>query len=446
MTHQIELDFSKDPELEPEIRQTDNLKSSSPDNNSEPALRTVLFLQTDWEMGSCRLARQMRSHGHEVFKVAFHSADYYFRLWAVPVSPYRGKVETWKNWLKAHSEENGIDTYVLYNNKRTYNAIAEELADELGIEVITLEQGLIRPLHVTAYSTKQQPLEEIPELWQRSLSGNWIPEGYPTIPHQKVPVSSAYKFLRFGFFGMISALTRPLFPNYREQQQMGLLFHAKAQLRSLWRLLKSASNDRKIQSLISKDWERDFFLVPLQVPYDKQILLHSEFSDMNEFINKVAESFEREAGSNQKLIFKIHPVDRGYRDYTATITELKQRLGNDRIHLIDRVNLDQLLENAQGVVTINSTLGLTALRHGTPVKALGQAIYDLKELTFRSSLDNFWKSKNRPCMDTVQLFVKVLESTIQGRGTLSRRCFTDAEETGIIWPKNICNIFDFREY
>ncbi len=446
MSNQIELDFPKDSGVKPEIRQTDSLKQNSSEHSPAPTLRSVLFLQTDWEMGSCRLARQMRSHGHSVYKVAFHTADYYFRLWGVPVSPYRGKIEDWKNWLKAHSEKNGIDTYVLYNNKRTYNVIAEELADELGIEVIILEQGLIRPLHVTAYSTKQQNLSAVETLWNRTFAGKVHPQGYTSLPAQSVPVSSAYKFLRFGFFGVISVLTRPLFPNYREQQKVGFLFHAKAQFRGLWRLIKSAPNDRKIQSLIAKDWSHNFFLVPLQVPYDKQILLRSEFSDMNEFINRVAASFEHHANSSQKLIFKIHPVDRGYRDYTATITKLKQQLGDDRIHLIDRVNLDRLLENAQGVITINSTLGLTALRHGTPVKALGEAIYNLKELTSSDSLDNFWKSESRPCMDTVQLFVKVLESTIQGRGTLSRRCFTEAGETGIIWPKSICKIFGFREY
>lgn len=446
MTTQIEWGFSAATEANPGTEEVAVLQNSDIPGNDCPKLRSVLFLQTDWEMGLCRLARQMRSHGHSVYKVAFHTADYYFWLWGVPVWPFRETVGEWRNWLRAHTEAQGIDTYVLYNNKRTYNVIAEELADELGVEVIIVEQGLIRPLHVTAYSTKQQCLEGIAELWKQTLAGETPPEGYASPPPQRVPVSSKYKFLRFGFFGTISALTRPFFPHYREQQKVGVLFHAKAQARGLWRLLRSAASDRKIRSLISREWSHQFFLIPLQVPYDKQILLRSDFADMHEFIKVVAESFEQRGGIDQKLIFKIHPVDRGYRDYAATIEQLKIRLGNDRVHLIDRVNLDRLLENARGVVTINSTVGLTALRHGTPVKVLGEAIYDLKELTFPSSLDDFWSSESRPCMDTVQMFVNVLESTIQGRGTLSRKCFTDAEETGIVWPKSICKIFGFREY
>lgn len=426
--------------------QSEGLVDSEKTNDSFPIQRSVLFLQTDWEMGLCRLARQMRSHGHDVRKVAFHTADYYFGLWGVPVHPFRGEVEQWRNWLKELSEAHGVNTYVLYNNKRTYNVIAEELADELGIEIIITEQGLVRPLHVTAFSTRQQQLSGIADLWKLTLAGEVHPEGYTSLPHQRVPVSSKYKFLRFGFFGAISALTRPLFPHYREQQKVGILFHAKAQALGLWRLIKSPASDRRIESLISGDWKRRFYLVPLQVPYDKQILLQSEFSDMDTFIDRVATSFELGADSDKKLIFKIHPVDRGYRDYTTLISSLKDRLGSDRIHLIDHVNLDKLLENAQGVVTINSTVGLTALRHGAPVKVLGNAIYDLKELTFPDSLDDFWRSECRPCMDTVQMFVKVLESTIQGRGTLSRKCFTEAEETGIIWPKSICKIFGFREH
>ena len=116
------------------------------------------------------------------------------------------------------------------------------------------------------------------------------------------------------------------------------------------------------------------------------------------------------------------------------------------LETVDRVDLDLLLENARGVVTINSTVGLTALRHGTPVKALGEAIYDLPDLAFSGRLGDFWKSEGRPDTETVQEFVRLLESTIQGRGTLSRKCFPDAGETGIIWPKNLCKIFGFREY
>lgn len=40
---------------------------------------------------------------------------------------------------------------------------------------------------------------------------------------------------------------------------------------------------------------------------------------------------------------------------------------------------------------VNSTVGLSALYHGTPVKVCGTAIYDLEGLTFQGPLDNFWK-------------------------------------------------------
>ena len=38
---------------------------------------------------------------------------------------------------------------------------------------------------------------------------------------------------------------------------------------------------------------------------------------------------------------------------------------------------NELLRNAAGVVTINSTIGITALYHGVPVKVLGNAVFDV---------------------------------------------------------------------
>jgi len=446
MTNQIEPSLLNTEALINNIDQPDGLVEPYKASSSTPKLRSILFLQTDWEMGLCRMALQMRSHGHKVRKVAFHTSDYYYRLRGIPVRPFRDKVEQWRSWLKTHTEKHRIDTYILYNNKRTYNVIAEELADELGIEVIIIEQGLIRPLHVTAYSTKHNKLSGIANLWEQTLEGEILLEGYTSLPPQRARVSSKYKFLRFGFFAAISISTRALFPNYQEQQQMKILYHAKALFLGLWRIIISRSRDRKIGSLIAGDWKHQYFMAPLQVHYDKQVLLKSEFTGMPKFIDKVVASFLRNADCHHKLIFKIHPVDRGYRDYKAKIKELNDQIGGPRIYLVDRIDLDQLLANAHGVITINSTVGLTALRHGTPVKVLGEAIYDLKELTFLNNLDAFWKSEDRPCTEKVQMFVKVLESTIQGRGTLSHKCFTDAEKTGIVWPTSVSKIFGFHEF
>ncbi|MEM1276156.1 MAG: hypothetical protein AAGH74_06510, partial [Pseudomonadota bacterium] len=69
-----------------------------------------------------------------------------------------------------------------------------------------------------------------------------------------------------------------------------------------------------------------------------------------------------------------------------------------------------------GLVTINSTTGLSALRAGCPVKSLGKAIYDLPGLTHRGSLDSFWRAPIAPEADRVEMLVRALTAANQVPG------------------------------
>ena len=51
-----------------------------------------------------------------------------------------------------------------------------------------------------------------------------------------------------------------------------------------------------------------------------------------------------------------------------------------------------MLRNAAGVVTINSTVGLSALFHDTPVKTLGESVYDVPGVVSTLSLPDFWEN------------------------------------------------------
>jgi capsular polysaccharide export protein len=83
---------------------------------------------------------------------------------------------------------------------------------------------------------------------------------------------------------------------------------------------------------------------------------------------------------------------------------------------MDGGSLELLLKHCSGVITINSTVGVTTLKFGKPLKVLGDAVYDIPELTFQGNLNAFWKSLHAP--DTVLRddFLKVLARSIQLRG------------------------------
>jgi capsular polysaccharide export protein len=60
------------------------------------------------------------------------------------------------------------------------------------------------------------------------------------------------------------------------------------------------------------------------------------------------------------------------------------------------------------MVTINSTSGTLALDIGVPVVALGQAIYDMPDITFQNGLDTFWQAPVAPDAATFAAFRRVL--------------------------------------
>ncbi|MBF3339672.1 capsular biosynthesis protein, partial [Leptospira borgpetersenii serovar Hardjo-bovis] len=89
--------------------------------------------------------------------------------------------------------------------------------------------------------------------------------------------------------------------------------------------------------------------------------------------------------------------DRGHRQYRSLIKTLSKRYGvSGRIVYVHDLPLPELLSNAAGVVTINSTAGISALIHNKPLKVMGRALYDIEGLTFQGRLDDFWQASFRP--------------------------------------------------
>jgi len=99
--------------------------------------------------------------------------------------------------------------------------------------------------------------------------------------------------------------------------------------------------------------EGDYVFVPLQVPGDTNIKLHSQFKDMQSFINHVEEKF-----ANEHVIFKMHPRDNHkYKSKFEIVNE-----GS---------SLDYVL-GAKSVYGINSTVLLESALFGVPVEAVGE--------------------------------------------------------------------------
>ena len=399
----------------------------------ETVKRKVLIVQGDWEAGMSRLALDLKDAGHEVGKVFFCAPDVIYKFRGIRTHLYRDKLADFEAWLRELVRTEKYDTFFLYNHYRPYNQVAWGLAGELDLGCHVFELGLIRPNCVTVFSRKSTPLPTMAKAWKKLLAGGNPPDHAET-PPALCQVSTTAKLLVFCTNFFLSRVTSPLFPNFVDQREMKLGSHFKHGVIHLWRSLER-TRDCEMDPVFAGEWSGKYYAVPLQVHSDTQITKCSGFESIEQFIKKVVRSFERFAPADTKLVFKVHPMDRGYKDYTDLIAGLDHRLGGGRIFYVDRVHLPTLLSNSRGIVNINSSVGISGLVHHVPVIALGKAVYDLVDLTFQDGLDAFWSYSDRPKSNLVRHFINLLLETSQGRGTLSQRCFDVPGRCKIQWPE-----------
>lgn len=401
--------------------------------------RKILIVQGDWEAGMSLLAQDLRDAGHEVHKVVLCAPDFIYKLRGFRTHVFRKPLADFDEWLREWVEIEKFDTFFLYNHYRPYNHIAWKIAEELDLDAYVFELGLIRPDCVTVFNRKTQPLPTLARAWEQILSGEYAPKLVAT-PPELCKISTPAKLVRFGSNFLLSRYTSFVFPNFVDQRELKLWHHVKYGLVFLWRFYERG-RDVEFHSMFAGELSGKYYAVPLQVHSDTQIIKCSDFQSIEEFILKVVDSFERNAPPDTKLVFKVHPMDRGYKDYQDLLHGLDQRLGGGRILYVDRVSLPILLENAIGLVNINSSVGISGLTHHIPVIALGTAAYDLKGLTYQGDLDAFWTQAKPPSRLRVHQFINLLLQTSQSRGTLSQRCFDVPGRCKIQWVEPFRNEF-----
>ena len=80
--------------------------------------------------------------------------------------------------------------------------------------------------------------------------------------------------------------------------------------------------DRDVMTeLVAPGRHKRWYLAPLQVWNDSQIRRFSPYRDVSQFIERVMQSFAEHADRDEWLVFKHHPLDRPYTNYTDLIAE-----------------------------------------------------------------------------------------------------------------------------
>ncbi|EPM5995266.1 capsule polysaccharide modification protein KpsS [Campylobacter coli] len=378
--------------------------------------KTVLLLQGPVGTFFHRLAIKMKKNKTKVFKLNFNGGDFLFYP-----SGKRCKCDEkdLENFYESFFKEKKTDAIVMYNDCRLIHAKAIKVAKGLGIGIWIFEEGYLRPYCITFEKDGVNANSSLPRDKNFYLSCNILTkESIKEIP-------GGFKFMAFSTFlyWLFSFLLAPFFNNklhHRTLYPFEFLFWFRSLYRKYLYKFTEKKLNQKIYSL-----EKKYFLAILQVYNDTQIKYHYKKS-IEHFIEETILSFANHARAKSYLIFKHHPMDRGYRNYSKLINELSQKYHVEgRIFYVHDTYLPTLLKNALGCITINSTVGLSAILEGCPTKVCGNAFYDFEGLSYPKKLQFFWREAHayKPNPSLVLNFKNYLLNTSQFNGNFYKNSF-----------------------
>lgn len=352
------------------------------------ACRRPLLLQGPMGPFFSRLADYLAEQGLQVRKVHFNGGDEFFYRRNDAIR-YSGSAEDWAPWLRRLLLGDRMDAIVLFGQARAMHRSAIQVARQMGVRVFVFEEGYIRPHYVTLEVGGVNGHTSLPR----------EADFYRETPHPQLlkPRDTGQRFSRMAWYAVVyAAATLALhsrFPHHVYHRDLHPAREGLRWMRSGIRKLRYAWAERHLLSeltgpILSKRW----YLLALQVHNDAQLTEHSPYDDVQEVIAEVMASFASHAHAMTQLVIKHHPMDRAYRDYGEHIGELSARLGlAGRVLYVHDLHLPMLLKHARGVVTVNSTTGLQAMYHGTPVCVLGECLYAMPGLVHTGGLTTFWR-------------------------------------------------------
>lgn len=363
--------------------------------------RRPLLLQGPMGPFFARLADFLERHGQTVRKVNFNGGDAWFYR-RPDAQPFRGDRAAWPAWLRQAVQEHRIDAIVLFGQTRPLHAAALAVARELGIPAFVFEEGYLRPDYVTLERGGVNLHSSLPRTAAayRTVLAGPLPHPAPTGQHFSGLAKIAIQYY------MASWLTLPWFPGHSYHRPLNPFQEGLKWVRGGWRKIHYARKEKHwLRVLTSDSRSGRWFLLPLQVATDSQILHHSHFQSMTEALSEVIASFAEHAPPDTWLVVKHHPMDRPYNDYTRLVASEAARHGvQGRVVYIHDLHLPTLLKHCRGVVTVNSTTGLQALYHKAPVCTLAPTFYAVPGLVHTGPLAQFWRRPGRVDVHLYQRF------------------------------------------
>lgn len=332
------------------------------------------------------LARVLRGRGFVVERCLFNPGDRLFGLGGA-LALSTGDVDAQLGappWNAAIVF--GVDRY---RHKVFFDALRAR-----NVPVLCLEEGYIRPGFVTCEwngSHCHSPLRMRPNLERRD---------HLDLSDVLEPDEGCCHALRQALFAIAQIVwLRALIPI------MGGTWHRKRGLATealCWplgwmrRALHRRSDAHVLMKLVKAG--TPYRVVALQVHDDANLVANGGGWRVETMIKALLAAFSRHAPPEEHLLFKIHPLDAGHLDHRSIVADsVSGHVIANRVHVACDVPLGEAVKASCGLITVNSTSGLSGLHHSVQTDILGHAFYEGNGLARHCrDLTKIWTTPHSP--------------------------------------------------
>ncbi len=354
--------------------------------NGSSNARHFLFLQGLPGPSMRRLSAQLKMRGHQTSRVNFNGGD----VWdwrSLNAHNFRAPLHEFVLWFEQLVMAKSITDIVLFGDSRPYHRIAIASAKKLGLTAYVLEEGMLRPnfvsLEIGGTNDSSALPRSITELEPIAALKD------PAIPTEHIQSSVPRRSAQAIAYYIAQTIGLPLFGQYHTHRHNTPAQEMRGWITRYFSRRKEAEKSRREMANLGN---KPFFLFPMQIDGDSQIICHSDFNDMAGALDCILHSFAVHSEDDANLLVKMHPFDPDVYGWRNIVAQKAANFGiADKVYFIERYDLEPLLKTALGIVTINSTVGPLALAAGCPVFCMGRAIYDISGVTAKCGLEEFWQ-------------------------------------------------------
>lgn len=391
--------------------------------------RSFLALQGTASPFFCRLANVLRERRHSVRRINFCGGDLIYGG-ADKSLNYQGATADLPNWYQDLVKGGDYTDVVMFGDCREIHRHMHPVSERFGLQVHVFEEGYVRPHWLTMEKHGVNGRSLLPR------DPSWYREHRSLTPSGPAGEATGYNLFERTYhdirYRAANTLFSMQFPHYRSHRpRNGFVEYSGLAARVLRE--RRYHRDAEVVTRDLLDVGHRYYLFPLQLNSDAQIVVHSPFDGIRDAIEKVMSSFAQHAPSDAWLVIKNHPLDTGLIEYRKFADQIAGQFDiADRLRFIDAGHLPTLLDHAQGVVVVNSTVGLSAIHHRRPLISLGTAIYDMPGMTWQGSLDDFWQHAEPPDMHLYQCFLDYVIHHTQINGDFYTRTGIEMAVAGTV--------------